>query len=220
MPPTTPATDSANELRPILGDDATATFENDPNFVNSNPAENGSSENVEEQRSAAASYAAATRKATDDDEDEEEDEDEEDDLDDDDEDDDSEDDDEEDIDDEDEDEDDFDDDDEDEDEDDEDEVHASSVLHADGLLGYEDEADDVRNGVDRKTGDRQRVEAEEELNDGEKSFDPYSSEDGKWLPVERDDVPEQQGALIRDKNAEPDFVPPYRGAALEIFASL
>jgi hypothetical protein len=216
-----PATDSANELRPILGDDATATFENDPNFVNSNPAENGSSENVEEQRSAAASYSAATRQVDDDDEDEEEDEDDED-LDDEDDDDeeDYEDEDDEDLDEDDEDEDDFDNEDEDEDEDDEDEVHASSVLHADGLLGYEDEADDVRNGVDRKTGDRKRAEAEKELNDGEKSFDPYSSEDGKWLPVERDDVPEQQGALIRDKNADPDFVPPFHGAEVAISTGL
>jgi hypothetical protein len=34
--------------------------------------------------------------------------------------------------------------------------------------------------------------------------------------VERDDVPEQEGALIRDKDADPDFIPPYHGAAVEL----
>ncbi len=43
-------TDSEAELRPLIGDDATATFENDPKFVGSNPGAAGSSENVEEQR--------------------------------------------------------------------------------------------------------------------------------------------------------------------------
>ena len=45
-----PATDSAAELRDLIGDDSTATFESDPKFVDSNPGEDGSSENVEEQR--------------------------------------------------------------------------------------------------------------------------------------------------------------------------
>jgi hypothetical protein len=44
------ATDSAAELNGLVGDDATATFENDPKFVDSNPGGAGSSENVEEQR--------------------------------------------------------------------------------------------------------------------------------------------------------------------------
>jgi hypothetical protein len=44
------ATDSAAELNSLVGDDATATFENDPKFIDSNPGGEGSSENVEEQR--------------------------------------------------------------------------------------------------------------------------------------------------------------------------
>jgi hypothetical protein len=44
------ATDSAAELNSLVGDDATATFENDPKFIDSNPGGAGSSENVEEQR--------------------------------------------------------------------------------------------------------------------------------------------------------------------------
>lgn len=96
------------------------------------------------------------------------------------------------------------------------EAKASPVLYADGLLGYEDEADDVRNGVTREQGDRERAKREKDLRDGEEGYDPYSREDGKWLPVERDDVPEQEGALIRDTNTNPDFIPPYRGGASEL----
>jgi hypothetical protein len=40
------ATDSAAELRGLIGDDASATFESDPNFVESNPTESASSENI------------------------------------------------------------------------------------------------------------------------------------------------------------------------------
>jgi hypothetical protein len=43
------ATDSA-ELSRLVGDDSTATFEDDPKFVDANPGGDGSSENVEEQR--------------------------------------------------------------------------------------------------------------------------------------------------------------------------
>ena len=92
-------------------------------------------------------------------------------------------------------------------------MKASPVLRADGLLGYEDEADDVKQGIDRKKGDAERAEAEEDLKDGEKSYDPNSHEDGKWEPVERDDTPEAEGALIQDKNADPDFIPPYKAAS-------
>jgi hypothetical protein len=46
------ATDSAAELRKLVGDDATADFEADPKFVDSNPTETASSENVEVQREA------------------------------------------------------------------------------------------------------------------------------------------------------------------------
>ena len=44
------ATDSAAELNEIIGDDATATFENDPKFIDSDPTGTASSENVEVQR--------------------------------------------------------------------------------------------------------------------------------------------------------------------------
>jgi hypothetical protein len=44
------ATDSETDLRKVVGDDATADFEADPKFVDSNPAEGVSSENVEVQR--------------------------------------------------------------------------------------------------------------------------------------------------------------------------
>jgi hypothetical protein len=49
--PTTPiATDSAAEMHEIVGDDSTATFEDDPTFVDSDPTDTASSENVEVQR--------------------------------------------------------------------------------------------------------------------------------------------------------------------------
>jgi hypothetical protein len=64
------ATDSETELRDLIGDDATATFEDDPKFIESNPGAEASSENVAVQRD--------TDDAEEDDEDEDEDEDEED----------------------------------------------------------------------------------------------------------------------------------------------
>jgi hypothetical protein len=44
------ATDSETDLRELIGDDATATFEDDPKFIESNPGAEASSENVELQR--------------------------------------------------------------------------------------------------------------------------------------------------------------------------
>jgi hypothetical protein len=44
--PQTIATDSAIELKDLIGQDATATFESDPSFIASNPTENASTENV------------------------------------------------------------------------------------------------------------------------------------------------------------------------------
>ncbi len=41
-----PATDSARNLRNLVGDDVTADFETDPKFVDSNPSANASSENL------------------------------------------------------------------------------------------------------------------------------------------------------------------------------
>jgi hypothetical protein len=40
------ATDSAASLHDLIGDDATATFENDPKFIDSNPTDTASSEHV------------------------------------------------------------------------------------------------------------------------------------------------------------------------------
>ena len=59
-----PATDSAAELHKLIGDDATATFENDPTFVESNPTSSASSENLEEQRPGAGQeFQAAAAKS-------------------------------------------------------------------------------------------------------------------------------------------------------------
>lgn len=41
-----PATDSARDLRNLVRDDATADFEDDPKFVDSNPTADASSENL------------------------------------------------------------------------------------------------------------------------------------------------------------------------------
>jgi hypothetical protein len=119
-----PATDSAAVLHELVGDDATAGFENDPKFSDANPTVGGSSENLQTRADRRDIQAQPDLKLAADEEDEDEDdedEDEDDDLEDDE---DEEDEDDEDEDDEDEDEDDEeyeDDDDEDEDEDDEDE---------------------------------------------------------------------------------------------------
>lgn len=138
-----------------LGDDATATFEADPKFIEPTPGSEGSSDNVEEQRTALAARDTDDLEDSDEededddiDEDEEFDEDEdadsEEDLDGED-DEEYEDDDEEEL-----------DDDEDEEEDDADEVAASPALRADGLLGYEDEAEDVEKGRTSAEGNATR----------------------------------------------------------------
>ena len=44
------APDSAAELNGLIGDDATATFENDPKFIDSDPTGTASSENLQVQR--------------------------------------------------------------------------------------------------------------------------------------------------------------------------
>ncbi len=112
-----PATDSAAVLHELVGDDATASFENDPKFVDSKPVESASSENLQTRADRQAIQTAPsidTRAAADDDDDEDdvedEDEDDDDDLEDD----------EEDLDDEDDDDEDYDDDDEDDDDEEED----------------------------------------------------------------------------------------------------
>ena len=76
-----PATDSAAALHEIIGDDSTATFENDPKFVESAGAGNGSSENLQTRsdRAEVAGAPALIARDTDDVEDEDEDEDDDDD---------------------------------------------------------------------------------------------------------------------------------------------
>ena len=71
------ATDSELELHDVIGDDATATFENDPKFVAANPGADGSSQNVEEQREADDTEDSDEEIADEDAEDEEDDEEEE-----------------------------------------------------------------------------------------------------------------------------------------------
>ncbi len=115
-----PATDSAAVLHELVGDDATAAFENDPKFIDANAPAGGSSENLQtraDRRDIQAQPDLNLAAEDDDEDEEEEDEDEDDDLDDED----DEDEDDEDEDDEDDDDEFEDDDDEDEDEDDEDE---------------------------------------------------------------------------------------------------
>lgn len=76
MPATkpTPATDSATDLRRLVGDDATADFESDPKFIDSNPTADASSENLAVQRDT-DDTVESDDEMTDEDDDEEEDED-------------------------------------------------------------------------------------------------------------------------------------------------
>jgi hypothetical protein len=46
----TPATDSSTDLRKLVGDDATADFEDDPKFAGTDPTASASSENLAVQR--------------------------------------------------------------------------------------------------------------------------------------------------------------------------
>jgi hypothetical protein len=79
------ATDSAAELRDLIGDDASATFESDPNFVDSNPTADASSDHLElrdtddMEDSEEEEEEAGLEDEDDDDEDEDEDEEDEDD---------------------------------------------------------------------------------------------------------------------------------------------
>ncbi len=102
-----PVTDSAAVLHELVGDDATASFENDPKFSDGNPTAGGSSENLQTRGDRQDIQSQPDLKLAADDDDDDEDEE---DLDEDD------DDEDEDLDDEDEDEDDLDDEDEDDDE--------------------------------------------------------------------------------------------------------
>jgi len=143
------APDSAEELHDLVGDDATATFESDPKFIDSDPTGTASSENVEVQRD--TDDVEDSEEEVDEEDDELEDEDIEDD---------------EDLDDEEED-DDLDDDDEDEDEveDDEEEVGALGARAAEGngrRSSIEDlpSSDDAALEEDDDAGDEGEMEDE------------------------------------------------------------
>ncbi|MBW4039158.1 MAG: hypothetical protein HIU91_09840 [Acidobacteria bacterium] len=127
------APDSATELHDLIGDDATATFESDPKFIDSDPTEGASSSNIAVQRD------TDDLEDSDEEEDELEDEDEE-----------YEEDDDEDEE-EDEDEDEEDDDDDDEDEEDDDAVIAKSVdgaVQKEGAAAGRSSSDDLERAED------------------------------------------------------------------------
>lgn len=71
-----PATDSAAVLHELVGDDATAAFENDPTFIDGNPGATSSSENLQtrsDRRDIQSQPDLETRRSAADDEDEDED---------------------------------------------------------------------------------------------------------------------------------------------------
>ncbi len=76
-----PATDSATALHELIGQDSTATFENDPKFIESDPTLDASSENLQTpaDRRDVQSMPSIAAKATEDDDDEDDLEDEDDD---------------------------------------------------------------------------------------------------------------------------------------------
>jgi hypothetical protein len=143
------ATDSAAELHELIGDDSTATFESDPNFVDSNPTADASSEHV-------------TLRDTDDTEDSEEEEDEEG----------SEDDDEDDVEDDDEDED-------DEDEDDDDEEFEDEEDDDPDLLRTAEPTNVHGPGKRSKTDIERELEEMEDENAGDEGIDAPEDENGE-----------------------------------------
>ena len=148
MPRTDIATDNANELRDVIGDDSTATFEDDPAFVESNPPDNASTESVAVQRDT-DDVEDSEEEIEEADEEEDEDLEDEEDLEDD-----------EDVEDEDDEEEDEDDEDE---EDDADEVADSNTLWVDGQLGHEEEDQDdgdVTQGVDEDELDADDIDTD------------------------------------------------------------
>jgi hypothetical protein len=146
------APDSAAELHALIGDDATATFENDPNFIDSDATGTASSENVEVQRDTDDTEDSEEEDdELEDEELEEEDEEDDEDLEDEDEDDD--------LDEEDEDE-------EDEEEDDEEEVGASAAERVGRRGSVEDVADDAELEEDDDSGDEGEMEDEYVIESG------------------------------------------------------
>lgn len=73
-----PATDSARDLHDLVGDDATAEFENDPKFEDSDPTASASSESLAAMRDTDDEEDSDGELEDDEDEDDEEDDDEED----------------------------------------------------------------------------------------------------------------------------------------------
>ncbi len=71
-----PATDSAAALHELIGEDSTATFENDPKFAESNPTGDASSENLQTRgdRQDVRNMPSIETKTVDDDEEDEDDE--------------------------------------------------------------------------------------------------------------------------------------------------
>jgi hypothetical protein len=143
------ATDSAAELHELIGDDATATFESDPNFVDSNPTADASSEHI-------------TLRDTDDTEDSEEEEDEEG----------SEDEDDDDIEDE-------DDDDDDEDEDDDDEYEDDEEEDDPEVLRTAEPTNVHGPGKRSKTDIERELEEMEDENAGDEGIDAPEDENGE-----------------------------------------
>jgi hypothetical protein len=70
-----PATDSARDLHDLVGDDATAEFENDPKFGDSNPTASASSESLASMRDTDDEEESDDELEDEDDDDEEDDED-------------------------------------------------------------------------------------------------------------------------------------------------
>jgi len=137
------ALDSAEALRNVVGPDATAGFESDPNFAGTDPASTASSENVAVQRDSDDTADSDEEEAEAEDLDEE---DEDDEL----------------VDDEDEDEDDEDEDDEDEDDEDEDEDAEAEPLQAKTSDEGEedDDAGDVESGLDEDALDNDELDTD------------------------------------------------------------
>jgi hypothetical protein len=145
------ATDSAAELHDLIGDDATATFESDPKFIDSDPTDNASSENIEVQRD--TDDTEDSEEEEDELEDEEEDElEDEDDVD------------EEDEDEEDEDED-IDDDDEDEEEEDDEEEVGAAAFQAAGLTSVRGSVEGVPSALEPALEEDDDAGDESELQD-------------------------------------------------------
>jgi hypothetical protein len=181
-----------------IGEDSTATFEADPKFTEPTPGSEGSSQNVEEQRDT-DDVEESEEELDEDDEVEDDDVDEDDAFDDDEEEDEDEDEaveDEEDLEDE---------------EDDAEEVAAAPAMRADGLLGYEDEADDAEKGRSEEQGNAERARAEAKLKQ------PGSTRGtGRLTDVEGDDDAGDVAQGVREDSLVEDDMDTDRVTALAV----